>query len=82
VSELVAVRRSPQLLAASVCLGLAAANAVRVNGAIALVVAGLLGSAALGVAGPQRLLLVVGAPSRCSAGAGEAAASTRSIAVR
>ena len=61
MSELVAVRRSPQLLAASVCLGLAAANVVRVNGAIALVVAGLLGSAALGVAGPQRLLLVVGA---------------------
>ena len=62
VSELVAVRRSPQLLAASLCLGLAAANAVRVSGAVALVLAGLLGSAALGVAGPQRLLLARGRP--------------------
>ena len=61
MSELVAVRRSPQLLAASLCLGLAAANAVRVNGAVALVLAALVGSAALGVLGPQRLLLVAGA---------------------
>ena len=60
MSELVAVRRSPQLLAASLCLGLAAANAVRVNGAVALVLATLVGSAALGVPGPQRLLLVAG----------------------
>ena len=61
VSELVVVRRSPQLLAASLCLGLAAANAVRVNGAVALVLAALVGSAAFGVPGPQRLLLVAGA---------------------
>ena len=81
MSELVAVRRSPHLFAASLCLGLAAANAVRVNGAVALVLAGLVGSAAFGVAGPQRLLLVQ-ARSRCSGGAGEAAVSTRSIAVR
>ncbi|HEX9141999.1 MAG TPA: hypothetical protein VF833_07195, partial [Gaiellaceae bacterium] len=62
MSELAAVRRSaPQLLAASLCLGLAAANAVRVNGAVALVLAALAGSAAFGLPEPRRLLLVAGA---------------------
>jgi competence protein ComEC len=50
--------RSPQLLAASLCLGLGAANVARVNGVAALVVAGLIGSAALGAAGLRRLVLV------------------------
>ncbi|MEP6813285.1 MAG: ComEC/Rec2 family competence protein [Actinomycetota bacterium] len=57
MSEFV-VRRSPQLLAASLCLGLAAANAVRVNAGVAVVVAALIGSAALGTGGLQRLVLV------------------------
>jgi competence protein ComEC len=57
VSELVLLR-SPQVLAASLSLGLATANVARVNGLAALVVAALLGSAALGAIGLRRLVLL------------------------
>ncbi|MDQ2911474.1 MAG: ComEC/Rec2 family competence protein [Actinomycetota bacterium] len=53
------LRHVPQLLAGSLCLGLAAANVVRAQTALALVVAALLGSAATASVGPRRLGLLV-----------------------
>lgn len=57
MSELVLLR-SPQVLAASLCLGLAMANGARVDSIAALAVAGLLGSAALGTIGLRRLVFI------------------------
>jgi competence protein ComEC len=60
MSELVA-RYPSQLLAASLCLGLTAANVVRLETAVALLVAALLGSAATCSCGPRCFwLLTVG----------------------
>jgi competence protein ComEC len=52
------LRHVPQLLAGSLCLGLAAANLVRAQTALALVVAGLLGGTAIAALGHRRLGLL------------------------
>jgi len=56
VNEL-ALRRAPQLLAGSLCAGLALANVMRVEGMVALLVAAVLGSAATVAASPKRVVL-------------------------
>jgi len=53
----VALRLTPQLLAGSLCAGLALANVMRVEGVVALLVAAVLGSAATVAAGPRRVVL-------------------------
>jgi ComEC/Rec2-related protein len=52
------LRYPAQLLAGSLCLGLAAANVLRAQAALALVVAVLLGGAATAAHGPRRLALL------------------------
>jgi competence protein ComEC len=59
--SLTLLRYRPQLLASSLCLGLALANVMRVEGAIALLVAALLGSAAAVAVGTRRLVLTAAA---------------------
>jgi competence protein ComEC len=56
MSEL-ALRRGPQLLAGSLCAGLALANVMRLDGAFALLVGAVLGGAATVAAAPRRVVL-------------------------
>jgi ComEC/Rec2-related protein len=53
-----ALRRFPQMLAAALCLGLAAANAVRAHSAVVLVLWALAGSAALFIDDARRIVLL------------------------
>jgi hypothetical protein len=77
-----ATRRYPQLLAAALCVGLAAANAVRTGSTGVLLLAGAALVSGLAFEGPQRLAaLAVGlALVGWSAGGGAARDWTRSTA--
>jgi competence protein ComEC len=56
--SVVPLRRSPQVLAAALCVGLATANGVRAQSGVVLWLSALAGSAAFAADGPRRLALL------------------------